>query len=222
MTNIKEGPIFLAMFFLLCTDFRATVFIKEIFMIKRYIFLTLSAIAFMTSSLKAEELDSKAYVKSIVQEALSIVNKDADDNAKRKELSESVNNHLDIKWISDKIFGDEYRNLSDSDKNLVEGYLKNYLLKFYAGEGKLSAMVGAKLSDIGGRDVEAMGGGKVKVSTKFSKEGSLQKTVIAWIVKDKKVLYVEVEGINQIITLRSEMKSAKGNQRLIDFVRPKS
>ena len=41
---------------------------------------------------------------------------------------------------------------------------------------------------------------------------------IVWITNGQKVFYVEIEGINQIITLRAEMKGKIGSGTLMDYI----
>src|SRR3989338_4328878 len=122
------------------------------YVMRKYFFFTIAAILF--SGVCCAN-DSKLFVEDVVHEALGVVNGSDSDETKRSKLSASINKYVDIKWLSGKVFcGLGYNDLVDSDKSRVEAYLKNYLLKFYAGEGKLSAMVGAKLLPINDRDIE--------------------------------------------------------------------
>lgn len=169
------------------------------------------------------------FIEKLVNDALEIVNhKDMSDDEKRKRLSECVNKHLDIERITKAVFsrlgynnkeGGKHKVLSEDDKKKVREYLKEYLIRFYAGEGKLSAMVNAKLS---GKVVsEKKGNDKdFSVTTQFEKDSS-PSVKIVWVTDGEKVFYVEIEGINQIITLRSEMESAVGSGTLMEYINSK-
>lgn len=184
---------------------------------RRYFFFIFTAILFSGICYASSINNSRLFVENVVNEALSVVNSGDNDDVKRSKLSTSINQYVDIKWLSEKIFGGVgYKDLKDSDKTRVQKYLKNYLLKFYAGEGKLSAMVGSKLSPINDRDIE-LGEKQTKVKTKFSKNAGTKPFEITWVINGENILYVEVEGISQLITLRSEMKSAVKNG-LIEFI----
>ncbi len=161
--------------------------------------------------------DASAFVEKVVNEALAIVNNDSmQDDEKRQKLSECVGTYLDIPRITKTVFAFlGYKGLEGADISKVEEYLRKYLIRFYAGKSKLEAMVNAKLT------------GKLKcvkinkdfaVTTKFTKGGSGKTIEIAWITDGKKVYYVEIEGMNQVITLRSEMSEAVGKKPLMDFV----
>lgn len=156
------------------------------------------------------------FIKKIVNEALNIVNnKGTSDEKKRKKLSECINRYLDIDRITKAVFSPlGYKNLSEDEKGQVRAYLKKYLIRFYAGEGKLSAMVNAALS---GDPVAKPNGNDFTVTTQFKKNES-PSVDIAWITDTKKVYYVEIEGINQITTLRSEMKASVGNGTLMSYI----
>lgn len=187
------------------------------YVVRRYFFFIFTAILFSGICCASSINDSKLFVENVVNEALGVVNSGDNDDVKRSKLSTSINQYVDIKWLSEKIFGGVgYKDLKDSDKTRVQKYLKNYLLKFYAGEGKLSAMVGSKLSPINDRDIE-LGEKQTKVKTKFSKNAGTKPFEITWVINGENILYVEVEGISQLITLRSEMKSAVKNG-LIEFI----
>lgn len=187
------------------------------YVMRRYFFFIFTAILFSKICCASSINDSKVFVENVVNEALSVVNSSDSEDNKRSKLSESINKYLDIKWLSEKVFGSlGYNDLPVSDKSRVEAYLKNYLLKFYAGEGKLSAMVGAKLLPINDRDIE-LDEQKNKVKTKFSKNDSAKSFEITWVIKGKNIFYVEIEGISQLITLRSEMKAAAKNG-LMEFI----
>lgn len=184
---------------------------------RRYFFFIFTTILFSGICYASSINNSRSFVENVVNEALSVVNSGDNDDIKRSKLSTSINKYVDIKWLSEKIFGVVgYKDLKDSDKTRVQKYLKNYLLKFYAGEGKLSAMVGSKLSPINDRDIE-LGEKQTKVKTKFSKNAGTKPFEITWVIHGENILYVEVEGISQLITLRSEMKSAVKNG-LIEFI----
>jgi ABC-type transporter MlaC component len=165
------------------------------------------------------EIDEKAaadFINGVVNESLEIVNNNgASDENKRKELSECINTHLDIERITKSVFAPlGYKDLSEAEKKQVQNYLKKQLISFYAGEGKLSAMVNAKLSS---NPVAEKKGNDFAVTTKFEKNSN-PSTTIVWVTNGKKVYYVEIEGINQIITLRSEMQAAVGPRRLMDYI----
>lgn len=165
------------------------------------------------------EIDEKAaadFINRVVNESLEIVNNNgASDENKRKELSECINTHLDIERITKSVFAPlGYKDLSEAEKKQVQNYLKKHLISFYAGEGKLSAMVNAKLSS---NPVAEKKGNDFAVTTKFEKNSN-PSTTIVWVTNGKKVYYVEIEGINQIITLRSEMQAAVGSRTLMDYI----
>lgn len=175
---------------------------------------------------KKGEKEASAFIKKLVDEALAIVNQgNASDDVKRQQLSECINKYLDIERITKAVFsrlgynnkdGGERKALPEEDKQKVREYLKQYLIRFYAGEGKLSAMVNAKIS--GQLIAEKKGNDKdFSVTTQFEK-GSSPSIKIIWVTDGKKVFYVEIEGINQIITLRSEMEAAVGSGTLMDYI----
>lgn len=181
---------------------------------RRYVFFVCAAIFFAGSCYSKNLKDPKVFVEKVVQEALGVVNSNnIPNNDKRQKLSESVNKYLDVKWLAQKVFGSlGYKELNETDRQKVWNYLKNYLLKFYAGEGKLNAMMGAELLPITDKDVDE---GKVKA--KF-KKGNDKPVEIVWVVENEKVLFVEIEGISQLITLRAEMKAAVGEKKLMNFI----
>ena len=168
------------------------------------------------------EKEASAFIKKLVDEALAIVNQgNASDDIKRQQLSECINKYLDVERITKAVFSPlGYKELSDTEKEKVKDYLKKYLLTFYAGEGKLSAMVNAQLS---GRLVAEPEGKKEEgknqdfsVITNFKKDAS--SVEIVWVTNGQKVYYVKIAGFNQITTLRSEMKSKVGSGTLIDYI----
>lgn len=144
------------------------------------------------------------FIEKLVNDALDIVNhKEMSDDEKRKGLSECVNKHLDIERITKAVFkllG--YEDLSPDDQQKVKELMKKYLVDFYAGEGKLSAMVNSTLSS---KPVAEPKDKDFSVKTTFKKDTS--SVEIVWITNDEKVYYVEIAGFNQIITLRAEMKA---------------
>ncbi len=158
-----------------------------------------------------------SFINKMVNEALDIVNNNgASENEKRKKLSECINKYLDIDRITKAVFSQMgYKDLSEEDKQKVKNYLKKYLLRFYAGEGKLSAMMNAKLS--GEVVAEKKDDIDFSVTTQFEKNSSPALKII-WVTDGKKVYYVEIEGINQIITLRSEMQTAVGSGTLMEYI----
>ena len=179
---------------------------------------------------KNDEKEASAFIKRLVDEALAIVNQgNASDDVKRQQLSECINKYLDVERITKAVFSPlGYKELSDTEKEKVKvkvkvkvkDYLKKYLLAFYAGEGKLSAMVNAQLS---GRLVAEPEGKKEEgknqdfsVITNFKKDAS--SVEIVWVTSGQKVYYVKIAGFNQITTLRSEMKSKVGSGTLIDYI----
>jgi ABC-type transporter MlaC component len=186
------------------------------YVMRRYFFFVLAAMFFVGLGHSKESNDPKSFVEKVVGEALNVVNSsNLPDETKRKNLSESVNKYLGVEWLAEKVFIPlGYKELSKKDQKRVQDYLKNYLLKFYAGEGKLSAMMGAKLLPIKDRDVDSD-----RVKTKFKKDGNSKSVEIVWVVQNGKVLYVEIESISQLITLRSEMKSAVGERDLMSFIK---
>ncbi len=167
-------------------------------------------------SSKNGEKEASAFIRKLVDESLEIVNKgNASDDLKRQQLSECINKYLDIDRITKSVFAPfGYKDLKDEEKQKVRDYLKKYLLTFYAGEGKLSAMVNAKLS---GHLVAEKKDNDFAVVSQFEKNSS-PAIKIVWITNGQKVFYVEIEGINQIITLRSEMKSKVGSGTLMDYI----
>lgn len=172
------------------------------------------------TSEKAESL-----IVELVNKALDIVNNSqATDDEKRTKLSECINEYLDIERITKAVFsrlgynskeGGKYKVLSENEKKEVREYLKRYLIRFYAGEGKLSAMVNAEIS--GKVVAEKKGNDDFSVTTQFAKNGRPSAKIV-WVTDGEKVFYVEIEGINQIITLRSEMESAVGSGTLMDYI----
>lgn len=179
--------------------------------LKKCVFFVFAAM-FFVGNCSAKSLEPKVFVEKIVRESLAVVNsKDLSPEVKRNKLSESVNKYLDVEWLAEKVFAD-YKNLNEQDSKRVCKYLKSYLLKFYAGEGKLNAMMGAELLPITERDLD---GDKVKA--KFKKDAD-KPVEIVWVVKNEKVLFVEIEGISQLITLKSEMKAAIGDGSLMQFI----
>lgn len=180
---------------------------------RRYVSFVFAVIAFFGffSDHCFGDGDPRGFVKKVVNEALGVVNSNGTSNDKRNKLSESVNKYLDVEWLAEKVFAD-YKNLNEQDRKRVCKYLKSYLLKFYAGEGKLNAMMGAELLPITDRDVDGE-----KVKAKF-KKGTDKPVEIVWVVKNEKVRFVEIEGISQLITLKSEMKAAIGDGSLMHFI----
>jgi ABC-type transporter MlaC component len=175
---------------------------------------------------EASEKEAVDFIGKLVNEALGIVNSaNKSDDEKREELSKCVNKYLDIDRTAKAVFarlgynnkvGGKHKVLSEEDKQKVREYLKQYLVRFYAGEGKLSAMMNAKLS---GKLVAEKKGNDTDfaVTTQFEKDSS-PSIKIVWVTDGKKVFYVEIEGINQIITLRSEMEAAVGSGTLMDYI----
>jgi ABC-type transporter MlaC component len=168
------------------------------------------------------EKEASAFIKKLVDEALAIVNQNtASDDVKRQQLSEYINRYLDVERITEKVFSPlGYAKLTETEKVKVKEFLKKYLLTFYAGEGKLSAMVNAELL---GRLVAEPEGKKEEgkpqdfsITTNFKKDTS--SVEIVWITNGQKVYYVKIAGFNQITTLRSEMKSKVGSGTLMDYI----
>ena len=164
---------------------------------------------------KADE--ASTFVKKVVEEAIAIVNDDSmPDAAKRQKLSECINKYLDIPRITQSVFAPlGFKDLSGADKAKVQKYLKEYLVRFYAGEGKLSAMVNARLVDYPVAKIEDK---DFAVTSRFTKGLDGKSTEIIWITDSKLIYYVKIEGVNQIITLRSEMSAAVGNGKLMDYI----
>ncbi len=165
---------------------------------------------------KNDKKEATSFIKNLVDEALAIVNQSkASDDVKRQQLSECINKYLDIDRITKSVFVPfGYKDLRDDEKQKVRDYLKKYLLTFYAGEGKLSAMVNAKLS---GQLITEKKDNDFAVISQFEKNSS-PAIKIVWITNCQKVFYVEIEGINQIITLRAEMKGNIGSGTLMDYI----
>jgi ABC-type transporter MlaC component len=165
---------------------------------------------------KNGEKEASAFIKGLVDEALEIVNKgSASDDLKRQQLSECINKYLDIDRITKSVFAPfGYKDLTEDEKQKVRDYLKKYLITFYAGEGKLSAMVNARLS---GQLAAEKKDNDFAVISQFEKNSS-PAIKIVWITNGQKVFYVEIEGINQIITLRAEMKGKIGSGTLMDYI----
>ena len=101
-------------------------------------------------------------------------------------------------------------------KDKAKEFMKDYLVQFYAGEGKLSAMVNATLS---GKLAAEQKDKDFSVKTNFKKDAS--SVEIVWITNGQKVYYVEIAGFNQITTLRSEMKAAVGSGTLMEYISKK-
>lgn len=163
------------------------------------------------------EQAAAAFIGKMVNESLNIVNNSSSsDEKKRKELSKSINKYLDIDRIAKAVFSPKgYKDLSEGDQQKVKEYLKKYLIRFYASEGKLSAMMNSKLS--GEPVAEKKDDGDFAVTTQFEKNSSPALKIV-WVTDGKKVFYVEIEGINQIITLRSEMDTAIGSGTLMEYI----
>jgi ABC-type transporter MlaC component len=168
------------------------------------------------SSIKNSKEQSAKFIKELVTECLNIVNNsDMSDDQKREKLSGYINKFLDVDRIAQAVFSRMgYKALPPGDQNKVKAYLKKYLLHFYAGSGKLSAMMNAKLL---ADPVAEPKGEDFAVSTQFTKNSALA-TKIVWVIKGQKIYYIEVEDINQIITLRSEMQAAIGSQTLMEYI----
>ncbi len=167
----------------------------------------------------SSEVAAAGFIEKLVNDALGIVNHSGmSEDEKRKGLSECVNKDLDIDRITQAVFAPlGYKDLSDEDKEKVKEFMKKYLVDFYAGEGKLSAMVNAKLS---GKLVAAPKEKDFSVKTNFKKDSS--SVEIVWITDGQRVYYVEIAGFNQITTLRSEMKSAVGTGTLMEYINKRS
>lgn len=182
------------------------------------IFVTFFVISSFFVPVKADSNeDAIAFVERVVNEALAIVNNDSmQDEEKRQKLSECVGRYLDIPRITKTVFAFlGYKDLDKADISKVEEYLRKYLIRFYAGKSKLEAMVNAKLN---GNSKCVKTNKDFAVTTKFTKGDSGKTTEIAWITDGKQIYYVEIEGMNQVITLRSEMSEAVGKKPLMDFV----
>jgi ABC-type transporter MlaC component len=166
----------------------------------------------------SSEVVATGFIEKLVNEALEIVNhKGMSDDQKRKGLSECVNKHLDIERITKAVFAPlGYKGLSDEEKDKAKEFMKDYLVQFYAGEGKLSAMVNATLS---GKLAAEQKDKDFSVKTNFKKDAS--SVEIVWITNGQKVYYVEIAGFNQITTLRSEMKAAVGSGTLMEYISKK-
>lgn len=166
---------------------------------------------------KASAADNaRIFIKEFVEKGLTIVNKKSTKyDEKRKDLSEFVGKHLDIEKIASLVFNPlGYRQLSPEDKIQVQNYIEKYLLDFFAGESKLSAMLDATLKDEIKVEVD---GSYYKVTTTFIKDG--KSTAIVWVTDGKKIIYVIIADINQIMVLRSEMKTLVGEPLQMDRVK---
>lgn len=166
--------------------------------------------------LKNNQIEAVKFIKDLVDSCLEIVNDDSLSHVeKRHNLSEYVNRFLDIERTAPAVFARlGYKNLSPAEQDKVKKYLKQYLLHFYAGEGKLSTMMNAYLTK---NPVAEVKGDDFAVTTLFTKNSS-PATKIVWVTKNQKIYYIEIEDINQIITLRSEMHAAVGEGTLMDYI----
>ena len=169
-----------------------------------------------TNMVKNNKTEAVKFIKNLVDTCLEIVNDSSLSHVeKRHQLSEYVNKFLDIERTAHAVFAHlGYKNLSPAEQAKVKQYLKQYLLHFYAGEGKLSAMTDAELT----RDpVAEVKGDDFAVITQFTKNSS-PATKIVWVTQNQKIYYIEIDDINQIITLRSEMQSGVGSGTLMDYI----
>ena len=166
--------------------------------------------------LKNSQIEAVKFIKNLVDRCLEIVNDNSLSHVeKRHQLSEYVNKFLDIERTAPAVFARlGYKNLSPAEQEKVKKYLKQYLLHFYAGEGKLSTMMNAYLTK---NPVAEVKGDDFAVTTLFTKNSS-PATKIVWVTKNQKIYYIEIEDINQIITLRSEMHAAVGEGTLMDYI----
>jgi hypothetical protein len=164
--------------------------------------------------------DARVFVTDVVKKALDIINHDSmKDVDKRKALSESITGSFDLNRIAGAVFTTakyKYKHLKSEEQQLVQRYLKQYLLEFYASEGKLNAMVNARLDNV--TKVEEKDK-DFAVTTKFIKDG--KPTEIIWITDGKSIFYVIIAGVNQIITLKSEMSAAIGDMLLVEYAKSK-
>ena len=136
------------------------------------------------------------------------------DDDKRQNLSECINKYLDIDRITKAVFSPlGYNNIPSKYKERVKKFMEKELIRFYAGEGKLAAMVNAKLS---GKLAAEARESDFAVKTNFKKDSS--SVEIVWITNGEKVYYVEIAGFNQITTLRSEMKGKVGSEDLMVYI----
>ncbi len=196
---------------------------------KKYVFFTILFIypcVFLPSieiysrseetTIKNSKEQSVQFIKELVNKSLSIVNdRNLLDEQKRQKLSEYINKFLDVDRIARAVFARlGYKKLSPGDQDKVKVYLKRYLLQFYAGAGKLSAMMNAELLT---DPVAEPKGNDFAVITQFTKN-SAPSVKIVWIINGQKIYYIEVDDINQIITLRSEMQAAVGSGTLMDYI----
>lgn len=167
-------------------------------------------------NLSSNKEDATTFIKDVVDKSLAIVNDNVmSDEQKRQKLSEYVNRFLDIDRIAYAVFARlGYKTLPPSDQDKVKAYLKKYLIRFYAGAGKLSAMMNSKLRST---PVAEPKGSDFAVITQFMKN-SAPSIEITWVTNCQKIYYVEIEGINQLITLRSEMQAAVGSGPLMDYI----
>ena len=179
-------------------------------------FITFFIVCSFLVPVKADGADDACiFVRRFAEQGLIIVNeKSIGYKAKRKELSEFVGKHLDIERIARVVFTRlGYARLSPEDKIKVQKYIEKYLLDFFAGEGKLSAMFDATLKT----EIKVEEDGKdYKVTTTFIKDG--KSTAIVWVTDGKKIFYVIVAKINQIMLLRSEMEELVGNPLQMDKI----
>ncbi|MCX7343586.1 MAG: ABC transporter substrate-binding protein [Proteobacteria bacterium] len=185
------------------------------------IFISLFIVCSFWVPVKADGADdARVFVTDVVTKALNIINHDSmKDVDKRKALSESITDSFDLNRIAGAVFTTakyKYKHLDSEDQKLVQRYLKQYLLDFYASEGKLNAMVNARLDNV--TKVEAKDK-DFAVTTKFIKDG--KSTEIVWITDGKSIFYVIIAGVNQVITLKSEMAAAIGDEPLVEYARAK-
>lgn len=185
------------------------------------IFISLFIVCSFLVPVKADGADdARVFVTDVVKKALDIINHDSmKDVDKRKALSESITGSFDLNRIAGAVFTTakyKYKHLKSEEQQLVQRYLKQYLLEFYASEGKLNAMVNARLDNV--TKVEEKDK-DFSVTTKFIKDG--KPTEIIWITDGKSIFYVIIAGVNQIITLKSEMSAAIGDMPLVEYAKSK-
>ena len=185
------------------------------------IFISLFIVCSFLVPVKADGADdARVFVTDVVKKALDIINHDSmKDVDKRKALSESITGSFDLNRIAGAVFTTakyKYKHLKSEEQQLVQRYLKQYLLEFYASEGKLNAMVNARLDNV--TKVEEKDK-DFAVTTKFIKDG--KPTEIIWITDGKSIFYVIIAGVNQIITLKSEMSAAIGDMLLVEYAKSK-
>ncbi len=182
--------------------------------------------SFLVNVSTASQESAVQFIQGFVQKELDIVNDSSTAvESKPKALSKKAIEHLDLDYITKFVFTTpkyKYKSLSVEDQNIVKEYLTGYLLALFASPKKLEAMVGADLKkDEKGNIKEFKVEKKDKyfsITTRFTRNGK-DSLVIAWITDGEKIIGVEMEGIRQDITVRSEILADVGDQPLMRYIK---